>query len=353
MEHVLPRRLRPGAPRKGHPRHVRSRPQDLAAALLRALRKPSRRTLVVALLAAAILSGGFLWFRGSSFVAVDSVQVSGVHGVDAGAVEAALVAQAREMTTMEVNVAALEASVAHLHLVRSIAVKASFPHTLQISVGEQLPVAVLSPPSGPRTAVAADGLVLGSSLAADNLPALPVSVQLKAGEVVASHRLRSFLTVLGATPAPLLRFVERIYHGPQGLTIKMKDGLLVYFGDASRPHAKWASLAAVLSDPESTGATYVDVRLPERPAAGMPEGAEAGSTEGAQVSATDPSSAALAASLASAVNGGSSTSISPAAGSEEALTGATESPAEAPAEASSGTEAGYGVPAEGEYKSAG
>ncbi len=60
--------------------------------------------------------------------------------------------------------------------------------------------------------------------------------------------------------------------GRAGLTVAMRDGLLVYFGDASRPHAKWLALAAVLADSSSAGADYVDVRLPERPAAGFPPG---------------------------------------------------------------------------------
>lgn len=310
-----------------------------------ALRKPSRRMLAIALLVVALLGGGFLWFRTSSFVAVEQVQVDGVHGVQSGALEAALVAQARQMSTMDVNVHALEAAVARFHLVRAIAVQASFPHSLRISVTEQLPVAVLSS-GGQRTAVAADGLVLGHELARGALPSVPTSSQLSVGEVVGSHRLRSFLTVLGAAPAPLLPLVGHIYHGPQGLTVKMRDGLLVYFGDGSRPHAKWASLAAVLANPESAGATYIDVRLPERPAAGMPEGDELAS-EGAEVSATDPSSAALAASLASAVNGGASSSSGSTLAEEpeaEVSAEVAEEPTEETAEASSGAEV------EGEYQ---
>ena len=42
------------------------------------------------------------------------------------------------------------------------------------------------------------------------------------------------LTVLGAAPRPLTRFVARVYTSPgrQGLTVAMRNGLLVYFGDA-------------------------------------------------------------------------------------------------------------------------
>jgi hypothetical protein len=63
------------------------------------------------------------------------------------------------------------------------------------------------------------------------------------------------------------------FDGPMGLTLVLRRNLLAYFGDDSRPHAKWLSLARVLADPSSAGASYIDVRLPERPAAGFAPGA--------------------------------------------------------------------------------
>ncbi len=99
----------------------------------------------------------------------------------------------------------------------------------------------------------------------------------------------------------------------------MRGGLLLYFGDATRPHAKWLSAARVLADPSSAGATYVDVRAPERPAAGTTAaGGLQGSTAPGGVSASDPTSAALARTLEEAVAGDSGVNTSPAA------TGATQ-----------------------------
>ena len=40
------------------------------------------------------------------------------------------------------------------------------------------------------------------------------------------------------------------------------------FGSSSGAAAKWAAAAAVLADPKLDGLTYVDVRVPERAAAG-------------------------------------------------------------------------------------
>jgi len=106
----------------------------------------------------------------------------------------------------------------------------------------------------------------------------------------------------------------------------MRGGLLVYFGDAARPHAKWTALARVLADPSSAGASYIDVRLPERPAAGFSAGsapsASAVSTTG-QASTPESTVSALAEGLTAITGGGSSagggttsaSAATPAAGS--------------------------------------
>jgi hypothetical protein len=79
--------------------------------------------------------------------------------------------------------------------------------------------------------------------------------------------------VIGTAPAAMVTDLVRAFDGPMGLTLVLRRNLLAYFGDESRPHAKWLSLARVLADPSSAGASYIDVRLPERPAAGFAPGA--------------------------------------------------------------------------------
>jgi cell division protein FtsQ len=59
-----------------------------------------------------------------------------------------------------------------------------------------------------------------------------------------------------------------VYVGPRGWTLPLRRGPTLYFGGSERLAAKWAATATVLADPTSNGATYLDVRLPERPAAG-------------------------------------------------------------------------------------
>ncbi len=281
-----------------------------------------RRLLRIALLAVLItvplLGCGWLWLRQSPFVAVQRVQISGVHGPEAAAVESALTDAARGMSTLEMHTGALLAAVAPLRVVREVRAVPRFPHDLRIEVVEQLPVAALLA-GGVRTAVAADGVVLGPALLSGSLPSLTGTVELAAGKRVSDANLLGALTVLGAAPAPLARLAERAFTGPNGLTVAMRDGLLVYFGDATRPHAKWLSLAHVLADPSSAGASYVDVRLPSRPAAGFPAGV------------TPPSSSAAAGAGSGGAQGSSESAVSSLAaglstGSAAASSTGTEAP---------------------------
>ena len=169
------------------------------------------------------------------------------------------------------------------------------------------------------------------------------------GQRVHGASLLESLTLLGAAPAPLARAVARVYMGPQGVTAAMHDGLVVYLGDATRAHAKWLSLARVLADQSSAGASYVDVRLPERPAAGFP-GAAAPETSAAGLqpsSASEPRTAAeLEAGLTAALGLSSpgekaqSPSEASSAPSEAASGTATRTSPGGEAEATTGTTPG-------------
>jgi cell division protein FtsQ len=231
----------------------------------------ARIALLGALVAFPLLGGGWLWLRDSPLVAVEHVQIAGVAGPEARAIDAALTGAARRMSTLDVRSGSLLAAVAPFRVVREVHVIASFPHRLSIRVVEQPPVAALTVGSS-RSAVAADGVVLGPALLTSSLPTLSGASQPLVGRRLSNAGLLASLAVLGAAPAPLAKFIARAYAGPMGLTVAMRSGLLVYFGDATRPHAKWLSLARVLADPSSAGASYVDVRLPERPAAGFAAG---------------------------------------------------------------------------------
>jgi len=312
----MPRRR---APRAGPGVRRRGLGVPLAALAHARPRRIARIALLCVAIGAPLLAGGWLWLRGSSLVAVSDVHVSGLHGPEAPAIEAALTDAARHMTTLEVNPAELRAAVAAFPVVSALHASASFPHGLRITVFERPPVAALVV-GGARTAVAANGVALGPALLSSALPSVAASFLPSPGERVPGWRQLDALALLGSAPAALARHVSSVYVGPRGITAAMRNGLLVYFGDTTLPHAKWLSLTRVLSDPSSAGASYIDVRLPSRPAAGLPEGlapsaSRAGASEGtgeapsalpSEGQAGESTVGALAAGLASGAGSGSS-----------------------------------------------
>jgi cell division protein FtsQ len=56
--------------------------------------------------------------------------------------------------------------------------------------------------------------------------------------------------------------------GADGLVAQLTDGPELDFGSMSRLPAKWIAATRVLGDYAARGATYLDLRYPERPAAG-------------------------------------------------------------------------------------
>lgn len=335
-------------------------------------RRRLRIALLAVLIAVPLLGGSWVLLRHSSLTAVKHVQVRGllaVHGADTAAIETALTGAAHGMSTLAVSPAALRAAVAPYPIVRSVSAHAGFPHGLHIEVVERPPVAVLVV-GGVRTAVAADGVVLGAGFLSNSLPLVnpgkavsaAITTLPAAGGSVHGAPLLGALAVLGVAPAPLAHAVTRVYSGPKGLTVALRGGLLAYFGDATRPHAKWLSLARVLADPGSAGAAYIDVRLPERPAAGFAPGTtrpDTSSTELESSGAADPNTAAeLASGLDAAVGGGSSSGAASGAstgsgagaesstGGEAAQGGSTSSEAGSTGEASSPSSSSEGESAE-------
>lgn len=281
--------------------------------------RPPWRALAGALLSASLLLGGWLWLRDSSLVSASEVRISGVRGAGAAQVEQLLKATAERMTTMDFDARSLRAAVSGFPIVRDVRVHTSFPHEVRIEVLERSPVAALSA-DGQRTALAADGTALGPQLVTAALPALGGSFLPVPGQRVTDASAREALSAIAAAPPALARLVSRAFAGSEGLTLQMRNGLLVYFGDATRLHAKWLSLARVLADRSSAGARYVDVRVPERPAAGLASGASPGAPAGPSASPT----ATLAERLEQAYGGGSQSAASAQAG--ESPSGSEASP---------------------------
>jgi cell division protein FtsQ len=216
---------------------------------------PPRGWLLAAAGILAVLVAGFFWLRESSLVAVNNVSITGASGPDAPRIESALRSVARDMTTLHVEQEELEQAVEGFPTVADLRLETDFPHGLRIEVIEREPVAIIAQ-GDHKMPVLAGGTVLRGATAPDDLPQID------------EERPENVLRLLGAAPRPLLRRADRAFSGPKGLTVRMAEGPVIYFGGPQNLEAKWAAAARVLADPTAEGATYVDVRVPQRTAAG-------------------------------------------------------------------------------------
>ncbi len=234
-----------------------------------------RRTRVVLGIAVllAVLTPFALWLRNSSLVRVEDVSVSGIDGPQAAQITRALESAGRDMTTLHVRHNALLSAVAAFPVVRSLRTETDFPHGLRITINAYEPVAAVRAGGG-LTAVARDGTLLRGTATRD-LAVVAIRAR-RGGDRLRRGTALAGVRVLAGAPRALRGRVARIYRGPRGLTATMENGPKLYFGSGDRPDAQWRAAAQVLASRTSRGASYVDLRIAERPVAGglQPRGGE-------------------------------------------------------------------------------
>jgi hypothetical protein len=254
-----------------------------------------RRLWLVALVAGVAVAvwAGYMWVRDFSLLGVDHVTVDGVHSREAPAIERALEQTGRRMTILHVRKDELEHAVASFPEVRSVSTSTDFPNTLHIEVTEYEPAAALESGDGRRVAVATSGLLLrgvGSNVA---LPVVEVN-GLPQGRTLDPGVARVLVSVLGGAPAQLRPLLARAYVSGHGVRVTVRNGPVVVFGKPSRIAAKWAAATRVLADPGAGGARFIDVRLPQRPAATASAPAQGATATATATSAPAPSAGTTA-----------------------------------------------------------
>lgn len=241
--------------------------------------------LVVALVGCGLL--GWLWYRGSSFVKVTHVTVTGLSGPDVIQIRGALTDAALRMTTLNIDVARLESSVSSYRYVQSLTVATSGAHGVVISVHERLPIAYVAIGSRRLLADGAGLLLPGGTVAAGMLPVVPLPAGAVAstgravassagartsgagGAAISSAGARAALAVLAAAPYAMLAHVaSATSSNAHGVILQLRHGPQLYFGAPTQLASKWNSAVSVLQDRSSAGAAYIDVTDPQRPAAG-------------------------------------------------------------------------------------
>lgn len=223
---------------------------------------------MVAILVACVGAGYLFWLRDSSLVAVTDVEVVGVTSGDRERIVGELTRIAERQTTLHVDAERIERAATAHPTVKAVSVDPNFPHGMRIEITER-PPALVAESAGRRLAVAADGTVLaGVAVSEDEgLPVLELD-QLPQAGTLEGQALQQAL-VLGAAPEPLRPLVEDVaIDGSYGVEVTLRGEIPVRFGSGAGAPEKWAAAAAVLASPKVDALTYLDVRVPERPAVG-------------------------------------------------------------------------------------
>jgi cell division protein FtsQ len=255
-----PRRPGPRVPSRAAGRSAPRRMPELRGAVTR------RRLIVAAIVLLALYGIYMLWFRNLPWFAIDEVTVTGAT-TNEREIALAVEQVAQDMTTLHLEDGELRDAVARFPTVASVGASTSFPHTLEVTITERLPVAFIK--AGPRrTAVSADGyLLVGASFDPKQLPRI---------EGATAHGVRlegdaaAEAAILGATPVPLRdRALSSTWDdGQGGVVVSLDNGPDLRFGDGSRARDKWTAAVAVLSSPDHGSPAYLDVSVPDRPVSG-------------------------------------------------------------------------------------
>ena len=96
---------------------------------------------------------------------------------------------------------------------------------------------------------------------------IPGAAARRAGTPIRFTFLRA-LAIAGAAPDELLRRTATLAVNKQGVVASLKNGPELVFGTDADARAKWVAAARVLAETSAAGATYLDLRIPGRVAAG-------------------------------------------------------------------------------------
>jgi cell division protein FtsQ len=218
-------------------------------------RKRLRNLLLVLI---AIMAAACLYqLTRTPLLDVDHIRVRGTSDAQAAEVRAAL-GFGSGTPMVSADPGAAEARLEALAWVKGASVARSWPSTIEVTVTERRPVAIMGTGSS-AVLVDADGRTLRPATGQD-LPELggpPADL----GEQVPPLR-REVADVLGRLPAALSRQVASAHASKDGIMLTLDDGITVRWGDTSQPTAKVDALLALLEQADRATIDRIDITVP-------------------------------------------------------------------------------------------
>jgi cell division protein FtsQ len=231
---------------------------------LRPSRPKRSATIVVGL---ALISAVGLWVTNSPLFEMRSLSVNGNQHLSDARV-ARLAGLSRTTNVLWLRTGATARRIERDPWVLRAEVSRTLPGAITISIEERRAVAVVEGRRSTLLLVSGDGMILGRASRKSRLPVIRVP---GATETVGSRISGSpaELIVARTLPATLRGRVKRVARTSRGsLTLILRDGVSVLYGDASDAGAKARAVASLLSWAHQRGirADYIDVRAPGAPA---------------------------------------------------------------------------------------
>jgi cell division protein FtsQ len=230
---------------------------------------PSGRSLLVALLLLLTGLGLYAAARATSAFAVDRIAVEGASPEVAAEVRKAL-APAFGESLLGLDLNELTRRAEEVPMVAAVSFDRAFPHTLEIAVVPEVPVAVLR--QGSSSWLAAAGGRIVAELGKGARPGLPRvwlkrDVDIRVGESLRGLQRRAVTAVAPLVERPLPAAVNSVLVRRNDLTLTLRSGVELRLGDTSDLAVKLEVARRVLPQLGDLRG-YLDVSVPERPVAG-------------------------------------------------------------------------------------
>ena len=230
---------------------------------------PSTRSLLVGFAVIGLAFGCYFIARDSSVFAVRTIDVEGAPPAVAAQVREALAGEVGG-SLLRVDRDAVRQRILAVPTVAAASLDRAFPHTLEIAVVAERPVAVARQ-GADAWLLSARGRVIAQLQrhARPQLPRLWVSHDqtFTVGGMVGPSLQEPLAALTPLAAAHLPARVASVRTGSDELTLLLRSGLELRLGDATDVPLKLAVAAKVLPL-VANGTRYVDVSVPERPVAG-------------------------------------------------------------------------------------
>lgn len=229
---------------------------------------PSGRSLLAGLLLLLTGVGLYAAARTTSAFAVDRITVRGGSPEVAADVRTAL-APALGESLLGLDLRELTRSAEQVPMVATASFDRAYPHTLEVAVVPEVPVAVLR--QGSSSWLAAAGGRVVAELDRGARPSLPRiwlkrDVDVRVGESLRGPERVAIAVVTPLVGDPLPSVVTSVVAARDGVTLRLRSGVELRLGDAADIAVKLEVARRVLAEHDVSG--YLDVSVPERPVAG-------------------------------------------------------------------------------------